>query len=245
MRQILGCVAGVFLSIGSAGASECRQSLVLGLDVSSSVDAREYRLQLDGLAEAILDHEVADALLASPEYPIYFSVFEWSDRTFQREILGWTALRSHSDLANISGKLKSWRRVDAPATTGLGAAMEYGSNLLRTGPACDRLTLDISGDGKNNDWPRPRDFRNSGQLVGITINALVIGNEVNRPAGSESGDVAELTAYFQQEVILGPGSFTEVALGFEDYASAMRRKLLREVATIVLGQASPHQIARQ
>ena len=62
MRRLLACVAVAFLSIGAADASECRQSLVLGLDVSSSVDAREYRLQLDGLAEAILDPEVEDAL---------------------------------------------------------------------------------------------------------------------------------------------------------------------------------------
>ena len=34
-------------------SAECRQALVLGLDVSGSVDLREYWLQRNGLAEKI------------------------------------------------------------------------------------------------------------------------------------------------------------------------------------------------
>ena len=37
---------------GSAVAAECRLALALGLDVSGSVDVMEYRLQLDGVANA-------------------------------------------------------------------------------------------------------------------------------------------------------------------------------------------------
>lgn len=35
-----------------AAQANCRLALALGLDVSGSVDSREYRLQLDGLANA-------------------------------------------------------------------------------------------------------------------------------------------------------------------------------------------------
>ena len=44
----------------------CRLALSLGLDVSSSVDAREYRLQTEGLAAALIAPEVRGAFLAAP-----------------------------------------------------------------------------------------------------------------------------------------------------------------------------------
>ncbi len=41
----------------------CLQALALGLDVSGSVDAREYRQQIGGLAEALSDPRVRAAYL--------------------------------------------------------------------------------------------------------------------------------------------------------------------------------------
>ena len=58
---------------------------------------------------------------------------------------------------------------------------------------------------------------------------------MTQPDVGEAGDVADLTAYFHERIIHGPGAFIEVALGFEDYAQAMKRKLLRELATVVMG----------
>ena len=40
----------VVLLLPGVARAQCRQALLLALDVSGSVDAREYRLQLDGLA---------------------------------------------------------------------------------------------------------------------------------------------------------------------------------------------------
>ncbi|MCX8955594.1 DUF1194 domain-containing protein, partial [Ruegeria sp. NA] len=55
IRQVI-----VFLAclISGPAFGECRQALALGLDVSGSVDSREYRLQLDGLASALTRPEV-------------------------------------------------------------------------------------------------------------------------------------------------------------------------------------------
>jgi len=47
-----------------------------------------------------------------------------------------------------------------------------------------------------------------------------------------------LSAYYTANVIRGPDAFVEVALGYEDYAAAMERKLLRELASIAIGQLS-------
>ncbi|MGR3364390.1 MAG: DUF1194 domain-containing protein, partial [Maritimibacter harenae] len=56
---------GLFAPVdATAQEADCRQALVLALDVSGSVDAGEYRLQMDGLAQALTAPEVAAAILA-------------------------------------------------------------------------------------------------------------------------------------------------------------------------------------
>jgi len=61
----------------------------------------------------------------------------------------------------------------------------------------------------------------------VVINGLVI----------EVANIQELSAYFDAYVIRGSGAFVEVALGFEDYAAAMERKLLRELQSLALSAA--------
>ena len=72
---VLALVAGLG---ASAAPAECRQALALGLDVSGSVDAGEYALQLGGLAAALESADVRAALLDIPELPVHLTVFEWS-----------------------------------------------------------------------------------------------------------------------------------------------------------------------
>lgn len=216
-------------------AQHCRQALALALDVSGSVDMREYRMQLDGLATALEDPEVAEVLLATPGVPVWLAVFEWSGRDSQRLILDWRPLNSADALGQSVAALRGWRRQRSTAFTGLGAAMEFGAALLGAAPLCGQYTLDISGDGMNNEWPRPRVVKNSGVLNGLTINGLVIGDDMNLPEGVRPGKTEELTTYFQQVIIQGPDAFVEVAFGYGDYAEAMKRKLLREIATLAVG----------
>jgi len=56
------------------------------------------------------------------------------------------------------------------------------------------------------------------------VNALAIGEH-------ESG----LRAYFEAEIRRGPGSFVEIADRQSDFPTAMRRKLLRELAETFAG----------
>jgi hypothetical protein len=224
------------LSVGSASAA-CRQSLALALDVSASVDAREYVLQLEGVALALEDPAVRAALLDLPDAPVSLAVFEWSGGSYQRLIQDWINLGSLADIAVVTARLRGWQRDDAPETTGLGAAMEYAATLQARAPDCWRRVLDISGDGTNNDWPLPRDVRASGRLGDMTINALVIGETPQRGDGARHSQIAELTAYFKAEILYGPDAFLETALGFEDYAAAMARKLIRELQVLPIGLA--------
>jgi hypothetical protein len=68
--------------------------------------------------------------------------------------------------------------------------------------------------------------RAQAEAAGITINALTISDEER--------DLAE---YYRTEVITGDGAFVMDIDTHADYAVALRRKLIREVAPLVVGSA--------
>lgn len=224
------------LSAGTVGAQEtCRQALALGLDVSGSVDAREYWLQMSGLAQALNSPLVRAALLERPDAPVEILVFEWSGPQDQLVKLPWTRVTDAAALDNIIAHLATVeRRAEATPGTALGVAMMTGAQFLAQRSQCWRRTLDISGDGKSNLGPRPRNVKPQLESSGITINALVIGADDAAAGDARQSEIADLSAYFSAEVILGPDAFVEVALGFEGYADAMKTKLLRELDGLVL-----------
>jgi hypothetical protein len=235
-----GCLLAALLAGPLAAQSSCRQALALGLDVSGSVDAREYRLQLDGLALAFADPEVAAALLALPGAPVRIAVYEWSDPGDERLIIGWTDIETQSDLSGIQSTLRTTQRAAMGPSTGLGAAIQVGFKLLEQQTDCWTRTLDISGDGKANTGLRPQDVIDN--PAAVTVNELVIGVDDNTTGNNRNLQIAELASYYIAYVIRGPDAFVETALGFDSYADAMRRKLLRELTTFAIGKLSPeHQ----
>jgi len=211
----------------------------MGLDVSGSVNKSEYRLQLDGLAFALIDPDVQRAILAQPGHPVHLAVYEWSGPAYQRLLLGWTAIRDPDTLFRISAHLAATQRHPAPPGTALGNAMQFGAELLAGGSDCRKRTLDISGDGKSNFGPHPRDIRMALSATDLTLNALVIGTDAPETGETRQVELAELSAYFNAWVITGPGAFVETAVGFEDYQSAMTRKLLRELETLAMSSLGP------
>lgn len=225
---------------GAGEAAPCRQALALGLDVSGSVSHQEYRLQIDGLAGALQDAEVTRALLGTPEWPVKLMVFEWSAPEFQRIVLDWTLIDSHETLAWVTQTLANTQRTPAPPGTAVGTAMQFGTAQLTQVPDCWKHTLDLSGDGLHNMGPSPRVVKTDLEGSEITINGLVIGADSQDSTDLRLAQIGELVAYFQARVIHGPDAFVETALGFEDFQAAMARKLLREMAVLVVSQNPAH-----
>lgn len=208
---------------GAAGAT-CRQALALGLDVSGSVDAREYRLQLDGLAGALEDPEVMAALLALPDAPVRLAVYEWSGPDSQRLVADWREIGGPADIADLAAALRATGRMPMDPSTAIGAAKRFGAALLAGQGGCWRQVLDLSGDGESNTGPRPRDQRPEG----ITINGLVVSGS------SDADGIGALASYYTAYVVQGPEAFVETALGFEAFEAAMARKLKRELQVLAV-----------
>lgn len=217
----------LFLTLwtSEAGAA-CRQALAVGLDVSGSVDAVEYRLQLDGLAGAMEDPGVVTAFAALPDAPVALAVYEWSGPGARRVLIDWVMVSGAADVAAVAARLRAVRRVEADPSTALGAAKAFGAGLLASQAGCWRRVLDISGDGQSNTGPHPRGVRPEG----IVINGLVVGAE------GDAGAMGSLWAYYKAYVVQGPEAFIETAVGFDDFQEAMVRKLKKELQVLVVSE---------
>lgn len=204
----------------------CKLALALALDTSASVDKDEARLQFDGLASALTDPRVVEAILTPAGDHIQVAVFEWSGYSQQLLIVDWTYLDSIDAIRTTAERLRNQSRAPVFLATAIGKAVEFGGRLLRISPPCTRQVLDVSGDGVGNIGAGPRYFYERGDLNGAVVNGLVI----------RGADPDPLT-YYRTEVIFGPGAFVEIADDYTDFRRAMVRKLLREIdPQMILGE---------
>lgn len=211
------------LTMAAPAAATCRLALVLALDVSSSVDAREYDLQRIGLASALDAPEIREAILRGGAGNVALAVYEWSGPFQERLHLDWLLLRSEAEITEAVARLAGMQRSTEEYPTALGSALGYGAQLMTRAPDCARRVIDVSGDGINNQGFGPALAYKHFPFQGITVNGLVI-----------LGHDPKVLTYYQTEVLRGPGAFLEQALGFEDFEQAMARKLFREMNDTML-----------
>lgn len=218
------------LLLPAAVAAECRLALALAMDVSRSVDAKDFAIQTEGLATALEAPEIIAAFFA-PAGDVALAVYQWSGEDHQDLVIGWTLIAEPEDLPAVIAQIRRLRPPEMRLPTALGAGLDFGRVLLDGAPPCGRRVLDVAGDGRNNAGPTPDKIYARGGWDGITVNGLAIGSHELR-----------LTEYFHATVIRGPGAFVELANRHTDFPKAIRRKLLRElveaVATLPCGDTS-------
>ena len=175
LGRLLALCALVLLPTSAAA---CRLALAMGFDVSRSVDAASYEIQIRGTLGALFDPEIRAALL-DPSGPVALAAFEWSGRRQQRLVLGWTLLHGPDDIDRAAQAIAEHGR-SFNGLTAVGSALDYGHRLLGRAPACTAQVLDIAGDGRTNDGPDPARIYARRDWGAITVNGLAIG-------GHESG----------------------------------------------------------
>jgi Protein of unknown function (DUF1194) len=207
--------------------------LVLAADVSRSVDDVEFRLQRDGYAAALTHPKVLRAMTSGPQGRIAVMYLEWSGEQAQGTIVDWTAIAGAADAEQFAAKLRTAPRLFRDRTA-IGAAIEYSVRQINASPfKSERHVIDISGDGTNTNGTLPSVARDAAVARGITINAIVILSDV--PLAWNPGHThppGGLEAYFQENVIGGPGAFTLAAKGFETFGDSIVSKLAKEIAAV-------------
>lgn len=211
----------------TARAANCHAALVLALDLSDSVDAHEADLQRKGLAAALRDDAVRAAIMPRAGLGAALMAFEWNNPSMQQVIAPWRLLSSDTAIDAFAKQLEADPPQRLQGQTGIGAAIRFAARAFADAPPCERRLIDISGDGPGNTGVPPKQVRQSGELAHVTINGLVIRNpnlDSAQPPGRDP------LPYYQKNVKWGPGAFVIVVDSYDDYADAIRRKLLRELS---------------
>lgn len=204
-------------------------ALVLAVDSSASVDESEFALQRDGLARAFRDPEVIKAIESGPFKRIAVTVVEWAGHADQSVDIPWMLVDGGSGALGLADRIDGLQRRILTGATSIAGALTFAHSLLLSHPFdADRLVIDISGDGRNNQGPAVETVRQGVVAQGVTINGLAIVNE--HPT---------LNYYFEDRVIGGTAAFVEVANDYADYPRAIRRKLIREIRTMNISDPRP------
>ena len=200
-------------------ARACGVELVLAMDVSRSVVNSEYDLQMGGLAAAFRDPEVVETITWT-HGGVMATVTQWSGPRSQAQTVPWTHLTDADSAARFAAAISGQRRQFFAAFTAIGEALIHAAALSALNPnPCLRKVIDVSGDGRSNRGRAPGPVADLLASQGVTINGLVI-----------QGGRPDPTEHYRTEVIRGGASFLEAADGFEDYARAIKAKLLRELS---------------
>lgn len=234
-RLLSGAI--LFASALLAGEARADQpvdlELVLAVDVSRSIDEGEATLQREGYIRAFRDPQVIRAIEHGILGRIAVTYVEWAGAGHWRQVAGWHSIDGPESAETFIARLGE-RPPVAAMRTSISGGIEFSlSQFDGNGFEGTRCVIDISGDGPNNDGFLVTDLRDKAVAAGVTINGLPI---MDAGGGLYSWyNIPDLDLYYENCVIGGPGAFIVTADGFANFAEAVRRKLILEIA----GRAPP------
>lgn len=206
------------ISVIPVGAKACDTALILTIDVSNSIDTAEYRLQTDGLADALRDPDIVETMVVGENY---LTVVQWSGVDKQTISLPWAQMRTALDVEGFAQKARLMERAFVLSDTAPAEAIWFSLGLFDQVPDCSRRVIDVSGDGTPNGGTDVRAARNAAERAGVTINGIAI----------ESMGLA-ITNFFRGAVITRNG-FVMTARTHREYPQTIRAKILREISRIL------------
>lgn len=217
MTRCLPLAANLCLALAPARLSACEVALLLGVDVSGSIDRGEYRLQIDGLADALDDPAIGDALVLGQAA---LAVVQWSGAGMQQVVLPWRRMLDAGAPTDYAARARALPRAYQGSDTAVGEAIGFSVDQFAAVADCRRKVIDISGDGPQNAGLPLGPARGVALAAGIAINAIAI---------EDMGQASPISEFYRRHVI-SPGGFVMTARGLADYAGAIRAKILREVS---------------
>jgi hypothetical protein len=222
------------LVVGLLGAVEARAEtavdleLALAVDVSRSIDPGEAQLQREGYINAFRDPEVIRAIETGMLGRIAVGYFEWAGYGHAEIIVDWRLIEDAASANAFANALDVGNPVSASRTSISGAIDFAWPWFDNNGFEGNRRVIDISGDGPNNWGDFVNRARDRAVAAGVTINGLPI---LDPGFGLFSRfNIGNLDLYYRDCVIGGTGAFIVVAADFNDFARAVRRKLVLEIA---------------
>ena len=195
--------------------------LVLMVDTSGSVNQRRFELQRRGYADAFRSQQVLNAIRGGSTGSIAVTMVQWTGPSMQVQAVPWTLIKDAGSALAFADAIEAAPRQLFGGGTSLSGAIDHAMLLLPSAPYRGlKRVIDISGDGSNNRGRDVREARDEAVRAGVIINGL--------PIVSLEYD---LDKYYFNNVIGGPGSFIVPADSYDNFAQAVLRKLILEIAS--------------
>jgi hypothetical protein len=216
----------ISLHTGAARAqpADVDLELILAVDVSYSMDPAEQALQRQGYVEAFRHPQVIAAIAGGPLGRVAVTYVEWGGRAVQ--IVPWTMIDGLETAERFAAMLAE-QPVQRISFTSISNALLFSRRLFRENDFRGlRRVIDISGDGPNNGGAPAPLARDTALREGIVIDGLPVMLEGARP---DAAAIPDLDEYYENCVIGGPGAFVMKVTRADEFAEAIRRKLILEI----------------
>jgi hypothetical protein len=214
----------LLLSVGLGSPARAQANvdlqLVLAVDASGSVNDARFELQKQGYAAAFRNPQVIKAIMSGGEQAIAVTMMQWTGPFMHVQVVPWMRLKDAASAKAFGDAIASTQRELFGGGTSISGAIDQSLQLLSGSPyRSQRRTIDISGDGANTSGRSITGARDEAVAQGISINGLPI-----------LSIEPFLDRYFYDYVIGGPGAFMIPAANYEDFADAVVKKLILEIA---------------
>ncbi|MBR9763726.1 MAG: DUF1194 domain-containing protein [Rhodobacteraceae bacterium] len=203
--------------------------LALMVDVSRSMTPRELDIQRRGYAAALTSDAVLSVIGDGFLGRIAVTYVEWAGPGSHRVVVDWTTIGSADEAAIVAGALMESQPAGMQRTS-ISSALDYAASTLDGNRFQGlRRVVDISGDGPNNSGAPVVPARDRLLARGITINGLPLMTDEG--VGSQ-WTLDSLDTYYRDCVIGGQGAFVIPVRSWDEFADAVRRKIVLEIAAI-------------
>ncbi|AGK58667.1 hypothetical protein HYPDE_34978 [Hyphomicrobium denitrificans 1NES1] len=250
---------GRFGALRSSEPFHVDAALILAVDISQSVDKDRYRLQIEGMAQALENKAVADAIISGPYGRIAVQFIVWADGV--ETTIPWQIISNEQNALTFSGLIRRQTHRAGEYTCMARMMRIVDGGMLDDLPfTATRTILDISGDGIDNcaEPAAIDDARDRLVRRGVTINGLPIivsgENDVVgagayrapgfglRPLSHDPGVETTLDHWFKDHVIGGRGAFVQPSQGYEEISRAFQQKFLTEISSVVFEPRRYHEL---
>jgi len=224
---VCAMLGGILAATAGTAKEAVDLELVITTDVSFSVDDNEARMQRDGAVAAFRSPEVVRAIQAGSLGKIAVAYIDFSNANANRIVVNWQVIHDQASADAFADTLALQRRTDGVQTS-ISSGIEMAARMIENNDyEGTKKVIDVSGDGPNNEGRFVDKVRDEVVAKGIIINGLPIQTEADK---FDVYYLPDLDKYYAGCVIGGPGSFIQVAHGFQDLARALRRKLVLEIS---------------
>lgn len=203
----------------------CVLALVLLMDNSGSIANKESELQRDATALALKSREIVSIIERREGIALTVIYFDFQGKT----MIPWTFVQNQKDIEAFSKRLMS---IDRPSsgTTNTGAAINYSIDKFESAPCGDEQVIDVSTDGTADDAENLAMARSRAMDNHIKINGLLVMAESSFGKSTDFERAVDANQMWMDEFLKTPTGFSMIINSWEDYPTAIKRKLNREMS---------------